>query len=143
MVKTKIVAKGKKPTGLAALKQPNSKDSKFQKRPPMADVHTEVKPFKKGTYKTSKQPYGGMGEDESVPVDKKKIKTAWEVMLDGQTYRTTDEEKVHIAISRSIKENKGINVQGLPENTGYAWYMTRIVTESEQEMIPGKRLKGK
>lgn len=104
-----------------------------------ADQHTEVKPLKKGEYRTKNQPYGGMGEDESRPIDKSKIKTGWDMMMDGQTYRTTDEEKAHIAISRSIKENKGINIQGTPEDSGYAWYMTRIVTKSETEMVPGKR----
>lgn len=135
MVKTKPVAPKKKSDPSKDLKKGNKKIIEENLR--------EVKALKKGEYRSKDQPYGGMSNDESyLNINLKKLDW-WNGMQDGETCRTTDEKKVHIAISGSIQENKGINIQGIPEDQGYAWYMTRIMTKSETEMKPGKRIKGK
>lgn len=133
MVKTKVVAKKKAepPKGNKKIIEQNLFEAKAQK---------------KGEYRTKDQNFGGMGDDEPkgakftafVPSNAAHPEW-WGSMMDGETCRTLDTKKVHQAIDLSIKENKGLNIQGIPDELGgFSWYMTRILTNTESKK-KGKR----
>ncbi len=138
MVKTKIIAKKKVPV----------KEKQGAKRGDKKIIEAnlfEAKALKKGEYRTRDEPFGGMGEDE--PEHKRQLDQGlnngwWDSMQDGETCRTYDDKKVHIAVSMSINTGKGINIQGYQDGKYYVWYMTRIMTKRETEK-PEKKIASK
>ena|SRR5690348_284570 len=119
MVKTKIVKP--KPKGLQGDKKIIQKNL------------FEAKPLKKGEYRDASAPFHLAGEEEPGKMLPEGMNNGWwQGMQDGESCRTFDSNKVHAAISLSINEGKGINIQGIPEGKYYAWYMTRIMTKREQ-----------
>lgn len=92
-----------------------SKEPVKKKRPPMADVHTEVKP----SGKTEARAAGDW----------------WNDIMSGETCRVSDEGKIVAALTKAFKDKIGLNIQ-MYEHAGgvYYCYITRIMTE--QDTIP-------
>lgn len=94
----------------------------------------EAKALKKGQYRDKTAPFYLEGEEEpGKPLPEGMNNGWWQSMGDGENCRTLDSNKVHAAISMSINEGKGLNIQGIPEGKNYVWYMTRIFTQKEQQ----------
>lgn len=125
MVKTKVLGKKKE--------APKAKGLQGNKKIIEQNLF-EAKALKKGQYRDKNDPFYIEGEEEPGKKLPEGMNNGWwQSMGDGENCRTMDTNKVHVLISISVNQGKGVIIQGFPEGKNYVWYMTRVLTQKEQE----------